>query len=848
MNNMTRRDDERAAAEEEPIIHLEAETAEPIIQLEPSRAPKPAAVPGSRPGPHALSSTDADERRRALAKLMRGEMTDAEAERVSALVLDPQPDIRSLALEALERADRMKGALLHQALKDPSDVVRAAAVRMAAARGAQYLADVVPLAASRRWPMAQRAALELLPGLIRTNGGLWDRELSTLLLAIAQMPSPPLEGERAPFADLARAIGIGRLADSLWRPDVRRLGTVRLLLEEGSPPALGAVASLASDALEEVRLAAEAAAVLLAEASRIELTAAPAPGESEAWAPGPSAETQMIETLARVLQDPSQSVRDRAWAALAKVNWAVLLAWVRDSLRSGDPQAAAVSAHVAERLMLSQVAPAILARAAAAPPEARGPFIRALSSFALEPEALRGALAEVQVQSRANAVAVVWQIGGRAALPHLRSLLKDSYGPVRMAVLEAFGESRDPAAIEVARGVLASDSSSAARSQAVRLLGRAGREERRAALELALIDPHPDVRLAALEVLLDGLGAEAARPLLKAVNDPDERVSHAALLHVADLPEGALDDVWNALLHCHPPQRERLAEMLERTNPHRLFRLWVEHLHSAHHNERVLAIELSARAGTQDSIQAAIQAAIRALQDPAASVRRAAAAALSFQRNPAAADALGKALHDPDPKVRLEAVRALGLMDDEVVLDFLVPALGDPDGRVRTAAATVLTTWSSPAVARRLTAALSDSHLRQAAADLLSKMGPSAVEPLIDALPQEDPQIVSVAGEALRRIAGLEHFVERLGSMQPEQRLRAEEAVGAIGGHAAVEALVRMLADPDPPVRIRALRLLARLGDPWALEAVRRSAAGDPVPDVAAAAAETAARLAGGPA
>jgi len=207
--------------------------------------------------------------------------------------------------------------------------------------------------------------------------------------------------------------------------------------------------------------------------------------------------------------------------------------------------------------------------------------------------------------------------------------------------------------------------------------------------------------------------------------------------------------------------------------------------------------------------------------------------------------ALGKALSDPDPEIRMGAVRALGVIDDEAVLGFLVSALKDPEIRVRQVASEVLTQWSSPAVAKRLAGVLSVPNLREAAAELLAKMGPSAVELLIDVLMQATAEVVPTVGQLLSNIAGIDRFVERLSSMDPEQRLRAAEAVGAIGGPAAVDALVATLPDPDERVRIRSVQLLGKLGDARALDALKRCLLGDPVPEVVAAAEDAIARLGG---
>ena len=224
-------------------------------------------------------------------------------------------------------------------------------------------------------------------------------------------------------------------------------------------------------------------------------------------------------------------------------------------------------------------------------------------------------------------------------------------------------------------------------------------------------------------------------------------------------------------------------------------------------------------------------------------VRREATRSLAVLRTPSAVGPLGTALHDLDPEVRAGAVLALGVIDHESVLGFLVSALQDPDISVRKVASEVLTKWSSPAVARRLAEVLANPARRDQAVELLAKMGPSAVELMIDVLRCGDATVVALVGRLLENVAGLDRFVARLGSMDPEGRLRAAEAVGAIGGVVAVEALTRSLSDPDERVRLRAVQLLGRVGDERALDPLRRTSVVDPVPEVAGAAQEAVARL-----
>jgi HEAT repeat protein len=290
-----------------------------------------------------------------------------------------------------------------------------------------------------------------------------------------------------------------------------------------------------------------------------------------------------------------------------------------------------------------------------------------------------------------------------------------------------------------------------------------------------------------------------------------------------------------------PERRSHLITLLERTSHERLAFLALEHLASPDHDDRILAISLASRAGTSE----AVEGIIGTLVDPVPAVRRAGATALAQLRSPEAIPALSQALNDPDVGVREESLRTLSEIDDERVLDPLIASLKDPEARVRDVATEALTRWSSPAVARRLVEALTSPVLRGPASELLARMGTSAVDPLVNLLREGHPDIASTVGETLERLVGREVFLERLSSMDPDERMSAVEALGAMGGLEAVEGLIRALSDPNEDIRVRALRLLGDLGDRRALEAVERAVHGDPVPEVVAAAEDALRRLQG---
>jgi HEAT repeat protein len=808
--------DAGVARVEAEVVDPEADRA-PDVETGSGSGPEPESAVDNQPEPQpagpSLTSRDPVERKTALVALEEREPTAAELDTVAALILDPDADIRRMAVETLSRTPaRLDDAVVRQALQDPADEVRAAAVRAAASRGIRDLPTLAPLVDARRSPETHRTVLELLPKILG-EAQLTAEALDPLLLAIAQMQPPPDEAERAAFSEIAASIGTTLLIEGLMLPDARRLGAVRLLAGDRSHAVLHALADRAGDPLEEVRQAGVAAAD---EIGRIEAEAARAAGPPD------------IGALADDLRNPDPEHVERALTTLSEVDRADVVAWCRERLGHGDAESVATVASLAAVLDLNEIGVELLTRGASLPSERRRPVVEALAEFP-DPSQLAGFLAVVPSDKRADAARLVWEASGRRILPDLRGLLADPAVEVRVAVIDIAGDADDPASIEAVAGLLATDASPEVRAAAVRTISRS--EGALPSVIRALGDPDPHVRATAVESMPSSPASEVGPVLAQALTDLDERVRLAAIERLAGVSSAEPALAWSALRQCRLEERDELLGAFQRTNPNQVLEIALEHLYSPDQDERKLAVEMTGWGANQ----AAVESAIRALGDPVPDVRRAAVGALGRLRDRSAVAALGKTLADPDPDVRVGAVRALGVIDDEGVLAFLVAALKDPDHRVRETPRHVLTEWSSPAVAKRLAGVLAVPSLRDSAADLLRRIGPTSVELLIDVLIQGSPEIRYTVGPLLEQIIGIEEFLGRMDSLEPERRLRAIEALGAIAGPLAVDALMRSLSDPDERIRLRATQLLGELGDPIAAESVRRLV-DDPVPDVAAAA------------
>ncbi|MGZ8625234.1 MAG: HEAT repeat domain-containing protein [Actinomycetota bacterium] len=810
-----------SSAIDEPDTAAEDETPSVEESLPPVEAPAPS-----------LTSTDPQERRIALAELATSDLSDADTHRIEALLLDPETDIRLLAVRTLaNRPDRVRNEALWQALQDPTDDVRAVAVEVAARRG--DVEQIAPLLTARDWPLTQRAVLDLLPGIVTTTP-VDDDVLRRVLGAVGDLEPAPQMDEIPPLQRLGLALGSRRILDALSWPDVPRLGAIRLLSHDRSPAVLRELVTHEGDPIDEIRTIAAGAISELAEAEATrERERVPAVTTEQQ----PEEEADRISSLARALLDDDGTVRHLALSGLAGMDRSAIVSWVHDAITSGDASWLSLAASTAQMLRLVEGAGHILDAAAELPVDARHTLMETLTTFMMSPEQLTGLLPQVREPVRGEAIKMLWRVGGPPMLPHLRPYSDDPSAPVRQAILDVFTESGDPSAVDVARIALETDVSPAVRAHAVRALAQITATPPTAVVVRAFTDPDPEVRATAIETLPDVDGNEALDALTSALSDQDDRVRLAAAKRLATRANDP-EVVWSALRQAPEAGRGEIIASFERVRSGSLTQIALERLRSPDQEERVMAVEVCGWGASPGCVEGAIHA----LQDPAALVRRAATVSLGRLRDPAAANALGKALGDPDPEVRIGVVRALGVIDDEAVLGFLVSALNDPDARVRDVTSQVLTEWSSPAVAKRLAGVLAVPRLREAATDLLTRIGAPAVELLIDVLMQHNPAVVLTVGELLHRIAQPEEFLSRLDAVEPERRLRGIEALGAIGGPAAVDALLRSVSDPDERIRARAAQLLAELGDPLARDALV-GLLRDPIPGVVAAAQDALTRL-----
>lgn len=172
-------------------------------------------------------------------------------------------------------------------------------------------------------------------------------------------------------------------------------------------------------------------------------------------------------------------------------------------------------------------------------------------------------------------------------------------------------------------------------------------------------------------------------------------------------------------------------------------------------------------------------------------------------------------LESDDPEVRRRAVAELARAPGPESEAALLRALGDTDWRVRKEAARV-----ASEIAWDLVPALVDAlcqgenvGLRNAALEVLERIGPRAAPALLSALPRapETARKFVIAALGFAGGAGVDELAELSGDPDTNTAQAALEALAKIGGPRAEEALRGHLRSADPVLRLAALEGLERL-------------------------------------
>jgi HEAT repeat protein len=222
--------------------------------------------------------------------------------------------------------------------------------------------------------------------------------------------------------------------------------------------------------------------------------------------------------------------------------------------------------------------------------------------------------------------------------------------------------------------------------------------------------------------------------------------------------------------------------------------------------------------------RSAIPALLDALQGEYFTVRSRAAIALGRMGETKAIESLLTLLKDHEDEVRIAACLALGFFKDPSTFDEITTVLlDDPKIEVRQAAAMALGNTQHPKAVPYLMEALRDPfwwYEREVqAGDLFSaieKMGAMAVEPLIEALKDNEGAVRKYAALVLGRI-GDARAVEPLGmalyDLHHDVGKTSAEALVHFGV-ASFETLVEALDHPEMWIRIHSVDVLPKIKEP----------------------------------
>lgn len=354
---------------------------------------------------------------------------------------------------------------------------------------------------------------------------------------------------------------------------------------------------------------------------------------------------------------------------------------------------------------------------------------------------------------RTWAASILGEIRSRAAVPNLIRALWDRAESVRAAAARALGEIGDHRAVNALLEGTLRDPSALVRMEAAVALGKIGDEKSLEALQLALADPDPIVRLRAIEAL-EMIGPSAS-----------------------ELLEGSLTDD-------DPEVRYRTAAVLERLG---YVQTQLDRLKSEDAIERAMArrkLTLIGKAGLRESLSAG-------LHDPDFRVRAQVCQVLAEvgEKSPGILEALQLTTRDREWSVRAQAIAALGRLRAKEALPDLIERLGDQEAIVREAAAAAIAEMEATDLAAFLPQFLNllrdpNAWIRATAATILQRIPDAQVrEALLEAL--KDP-------------------IE-------DVRAHAAAALSAFSEPHVMSALLVALEDPSPSVRLAAVRSLKHL-------------------------------------
>ncbi len=369
---------------------------------------------------------------------------------------------------------------------------------------------------------------------------------------------------------------------------------------------------------------------------------------------------------------------------------------------------------------------------------------------------------------------------------------------VRVLAYRAVGDRQDPGDLALLAERLASESDPTARLAAQDAMGRLllGFDELARALDQS---PSPQARAWAAHALGNYPGVAAVQALLRAVDDPDERVRrevYEALGRQAD--PLALDALMRAAVRDPAAELRRVADR------------------AAH----------AVAAGRQDTVDVPTSLALLASGDTSEKV--VAAQQLGRSGDWRVYEPLVHAATSGRDEVRQTAVSALGVLGDRRAVPLLHGFVEGEDGAVRynaiAALAHLADESSRPVLARLVTDP--DPLARRFAVRALGWLGgPGTASLVAPGLDDTDQAVRAEVVQQLRDLDGddrLPVVVRACDDPEPFIRAEAVRLLAQLDGEAVVPRLLQALEDSDPLVRLTATDGLVSRGAPEAIGPLTR--------------------------
>ena len=357
----------------------------------------------------------------------------------------------------------------------------------------------------------------------------------------------------------------------------------------------------------------------------------------------------------------------------------------------------------------------------------------------------------------------------------------------------------------------------------VQLLDRTRSESAIPSLLNALDDKNRSVRQQAVGEIGNIGGDAALTALLKALDDEDSDVRQQAVWAIGNIGgDAALTALLKALDNKVSSVRQQAVWAIGNIGGDAALTALLKALDDEDWDVRIQAVGAIGEIGGD----AALTALLNALEHKVSFVRQQAARAIVKIGGDAALTALLKALEHEDWCVREQAVGAIGKIGGEAALPALLKVLEDEDSVVRDRATLEAISQGCMVNFQTLFFLFGNNlNVRYRAVEAIGQIGGKAALPaLLQALDDDNwsvgrQNIVEAIGNVVGD-AALPALLQALEHEDQFVRQYAAEAIGQIGGDAALPALLQALEHEDQFVRQCAAEAIGQIGGEAALLAL----------------------------